>query len=131
MSAAEITRFDTLMRLSRCEIRIADAMDLLGLQRRQSYRLLYRLRQEGVAGIVSRKRGRPSNLRFSDEATTEAASRPCWNSTVNAMASRSGASSKTVGILQMEGDKPKRRRPQRDPQPSRSDITPGTLRLFD
>ena len=35
MSAAEITRFDTLMRLDRGEIQIADAMELLGLQRRQ------------------------------------------------------------------------------------------------
>lgn len=66
MSAAEITRFDTLMRLDRGEIRIADAMELLGLQRRQIYRLLDRLRQEGAAGLVSRKRGRPSNRRYSD-----------------------------------------------------------------
>ncbi len=35
MSAAEITKFDTLMRLDRGEIRTADAMELLGLQRRQ------------------------------------------------------------------------------------------------
>jgi len=31
MSAAEITRFDTLARLDRGEIRIAGAMELLGL----------------------------------------------------------------------------------------------------
>ena len=71
MSAAEITRFDTLMRLDRGEIRIADAMELLGLQRRQIYRLLDRLRQEGAAGLVSRKRGRPSNRRFSDAFRAE------------------------------------------------------------
>jgi DNA-binding transcriptional ArsR family regulator len=65
MSAAEITRFDTLMRLDRGEIRIADAMELLGLERRQVYRLLDRLRQEGAACLVSRKRGRPSNRRYS------------------------------------------------------------------
>ncbi len=40
MSSAEIIRFDTLMRLDRGEIRIADAMELLGLARRQVYRLL-------------------------------------------------------------------------------------------
>jgi hypothetical protein len=66
MSSAEITRFDTLMRLDRAEIRIADAMELLGLARRQVYRLLGRLRQDGAAGLVSRKRGRPSNRRLSD-----------------------------------------------------------------
>ena len=60
MSAAEITRFDTLMRLDRGEIRVADAMELLGLARRQVYRLLGRLRQDGASGMVSRKRGRPS-----------------------------------------------------------------------
>nr|WP_322965627.1 hypothetical protein [Sphingomonas sp. SGZ-02] len=36
MSAAEITRFDTLMRVDRGEIQIPDAMELLGLQRRQN-----------------------------------------------------------------------------------------------
>ncbi len=71
MSAAEITRFDTLMRLDRGEIRTADAMELLGLQRRQIYRLLDRLRQEGAAGLVSRKRGRPSNRRYSDAFRAE------------------------------------------------------------
>ncbi len=71
MSAAEITRFDTLMRLDRGEIRVADVMELLGLQRRQVYRLLDRLRQEGAAGLVSRKRGRPSNRRYSDAFRAE------------------------------------------------------------
>ncbi|WP_163362924.1 helix-turn-helix domain-containing protein, partial [Klebsiella aerogenes] len=66
-----ITRFDTLMRLDRGEIRIPDAMELLGLQRRQIYRLLDRLRQEGAAGLVSRKRGRPSNRRYSDAFRAE------------------------------------------------------------
>ena len=63
MSAAEIIRFDTLMRLDRGEIRTAGAMELRGLQRRQVYRLLDRLRQEGAAGLVSRKRGRPEPRR--------------------------------------------------------------------
>ncbi|MBB3349690.1 ISNCY family transposase [Sphingomonas sp. BK069] len=66
MSAAEVSRFDTLMRLDRGEIRPVDAMALLGLQRSQLYRLLKRLRRDGAAGLVSRKRGRPSNRRFSE-----------------------------------------------------------------
>jgi hypothetical protein len=73
MSSAEITRFDTLMRLDRGEIRIVDAMELLGLARRQVYRLLERLRQDGAAGLVSRKRGRPSNRRLSDAFRGEVA----------------------------------------------------------
>lgn len=73
MSAAEITRFDTLMRLDRGEIRVADAMELLGLARRQVYRLLARLREDGASGLVSRKRGRPSNRRYSDAFRAEVA----------------------------------------------------------
>ena len=66
MSTAEVSRFDTLMRLDRGEIRVADAMALLSLERRQIYRLLERLRQDGAAGLISRKRGRPSNRRYAD-----------------------------------------------------------------
>ncbi|BCI69701.1 hypothetical protein SPKIRA_05310 [Sphingomonas paucimobilis] len=50
MSTAEVSRFDTLMRLDRGEIRVADAMALLSLERRQIYRLLERVRQDGAAG---------------------------------------------------------------------------------
>ena len=66
MSAGEISRFDTLMRVDRRELRIEDAMALLGLARRQVFRLLGRLRADGPAGLISRKRGRPSNRRFDD-----------------------------------------------------------------
>lgn len=66
MSAAEVSRYDTLMRLDRGEIRVADAMALLRLERRQIYRLLERVRQDGAAGLISRKRGRPSNRRYAD-----------------------------------------------------------------
>jgi Homeodomain-like domain len=66
MSTAEVSRFDTLMRLDRGEIRVADAMALLSLERRQIYRLLERVRQDGAAGLISRKRGRPSNRRYGD-----------------------------------------------------------------
>lgn len=66
MSHGEISRFDTLMRVERGELRVADAATLLGLKRRQIFRLLERLRADGAAGVVSRKRGRPSNRRHSD-----------------------------------------------------------------
>jgi hypothetical protein len=57
MSDGELSRFDTL---------IEDAAALLGLKRRQVFRLLERMRSGGAAGLVSRKRGRPSNRRHSD-----------------------------------------------------------------
>lgn len=72
MSSAEIARCDMLMRLNRGEIQITDAMELLGLGRRQVYRLLERLRERGAAGLASRKRRRPSNRGLSDACRGEA-----------------------------------------------------------
>jgi hypothetical protein len=66
MSQGELSRFDTLMRVERGELRVEDAATLLDLKRRQVFRLLERLRVEGASGLVSRKRGRPSNRRHSD-----------------------------------------------------------------
>lgn len=66
MSHGELSRFDTLMRVERGDLRVEDAAMLLGLKRRQVFRLLERLRSEGAAGVISRKRGRPSNRRHSD-----------------------------------------------------------------
>lgn len=66
MSQGELTRFDVLQRVERGELRVDDAAASLSLCPRQIYRLLSRFRADGVAGLVSRKRGRPSNRRFSD-----------------------------------------------------------------
>lgn len=66
MSHGELSRFDTLMRVERGELRVEDAAAVLGLKRRQVFRLLDRLRAEGASGLISRKRGRPSNRRHSD-----------------------------------------------------------------
>jgi transposase InsO family protein len=66
MSHGELSRFDTLMRVERGELRVEDAAALVGLKRRQVFRLLERLRSGGAAGLISRKRGRPSNRRHSD-----------------------------------------------------------------
>jgi Winged helix-turn helix len=66
MSHGELSRFDTLMRVERGELRVEDAAILLGLKRRQVFRLLERMRTDGASGLVSRKRGRPSNRRHSD-----------------------------------------------------------------
>jgi hypothetical protein len=66
MSHGELSRFDTLMRVERGELRVEDAAAVLGLKRRQIFRLLERLRSDGAAGLVSRKRDRPGNRRHSD-----------------------------------------------------------------
>lgn len=63
MSPGGMSRFDTLMRVQRGELRVMDAMALLGLARSQMFKLLARLRDEGPSGLIFRKRGRPSNRR--------------------------------------------------------------------
>ena len=65
MSQSELSRYDTLLRVTRRELRVEDAATLLGLSRRQVGRLLIRLRSDGAEGLVSRKRGKPSNRRHS------------------------------------------------------------------
>jgi transposase len=64
MSRAELSRVDTLARVDRGELSVAEAASLLGLSRRQVFRLLARFRSEGPAGLASRRRGRPSNRRL-------------------------------------------------------------------
>jgi hypothetical protein len=67
MSHGELSRFDTLMRVERGELRVDDAaVVVLGLERRQIFRLLGRLRAGGAEGVVSQKRGKPSNRRYGD-----------------------------------------------------------------
>src|SRR3546814_3954062 len=67
MSHGELSRYDTLRRFERGELRIEDAAMLLGICRRQVYRLLDRLRADGPEALVSWKRGRPSNRAFKAE----------------------------------------------------------------
>ncbi|WP_231627024.1 hypothetical protein [Novosphingobium sp. AAP83] len=43
MSYGELSRYDTLLRVERGELRVEDAAGLLGLKRRQIFRLLDRL----------------------------------------------------------------------------------------
>ncbi|WP_152997703.1 ISNCY family transposase, partial [Sphingomonas sp. WG] len=66
MSRSELSRYETLQRVERGEITASEAGELLRLCRRQVYRLLDRFRTDGAAGLISRKRGRPSNRRLSE-----------------------------------------------------------------
>lgn len=72
MSDVELARFDTLVRVDRGELAIADAVALLLLSERHVFRLLDRLRSDGAAGLASRRRGRPSNRRLPDDIRTAA-----------------------------------------------------------
>src|ERR1700738_4785111 len=61
MSREELTRLRVLIDIADGRLSVADATGLIGVGRRQIYRLLNAFRAEGPDGVISRKRGRPSN----------------------------------------------------------------------
>ena len=64
MSKQEFDRLEVLLRVESGRLRIADACELIGLRRRQVFRLLRGLKQDGAASLVSKHRGKPSNHRL-------------------------------------------------------------------
>ena len=67
MSKQEFTRLDVLLRVRSGRLRIADACALIGLRRRQVFRLLRGLEEDGAASLLSKRRGKPSNHRLPAE----------------------------------------------------------------
>ena len=63
MSDGELKRLEVLRDLDQKRLTSEAAAQLLGLERRQVFRLLKAYRAEGAAGLVSKRRGRPSNRR--------------------------------------------------------------------
>jgi hypothetical protein len=61
MSRKELTRVRVLIDVADGRLSVANATGLIGVGRRQVYRLLDALRAAGPEGLISRKRGRPSN----------------------------------------------------------------------
>src|SRR5207342_2123905 len=61
MSRNELTRLRVLIDVADGRLSVADATGLIGVGRRQMYRLLDAFRAHGPDGLISRKRGRPSN----------------------------------------------------------------------
>jgi hypothetical protein len=64
MSKKEFDRLEVLLGVRSGRLRIANACELLGLKRRQVFRLLAGLKHGGAASLVSKRRGRPSNNRL-------------------------------------------------------------------
>ncbi len=73
-SKQEFSRFEVLLRVQSGGLRVADACELIGLHRRQVFRLLRGLRQDGAASLLSKRRGKPSNHRLPAEVRTLALS---------------------------------------------------------
>ena len=63
MSDGELTRLEVLRDLDQKRLTTAAAAQLLGLERRQVFRLLKAYRTEGPTGLISKRRGRRSNRR--------------------------------------------------------------------
>src|SRR6476620_5828875 len=74
MSKQEFGRLDVLLRVQSGRLRVSDACVLIGLQRRQVFRLLSGLEQDGATSLLSKRRGRPSNHRLPAEVRTLALS---------------------------------------------------------
>ncbi len=63
MSQAELNQLTVVMDFAEGRLTVRQAAQMLRLTERQAWRLLRRFRQDGTLGLVSRKRGRPSNRR--------------------------------------------------------------------
>ena len=67
MSKQEFSRLDVLLRVQSGRLRVADACALIGLRRRQIFRLLRGLKRDGATSLLSRRRGKPSNNHLPSE----------------------------------------------------------------
>jgi hypothetical protein len=74
MSKQEFSRLDVLLRVQPGRLRVVDACGLIGLRRRQVFRLLRGLRHDGATSLVVKHRGKPSNHRLPTEVRTLALS---------------------------------------------------------
>ena len=63
MSDGELTRLEVLRDVDQTRLTTEAAAQLLGLERRQVFRLLKAYRTEGPTGLISKRRGRRSNRR--------------------------------------------------------------------
>ena len=64
MSKKELTRLEVVQRVAKRQMRLAEGARQLALSERQLKRLLRAFRERGPAGLVSNRRGRPSNNRI-------------------------------------------------------------------
>ena len=64
MSKREFSRLEVLLQVQSGRLHITDACELIALRRRQVFRLLRGLKQDGATSLVSKRRGRSSNNRL-------------------------------------------------------------------
>jgi transposase len=64
MSYRDTERLKVISRIEHDELTVAEAAESLQNSDSQMYRILYRYRKEGDAGVLHRLRGRPSNVAY-------------------------------------------------------------------
>ena len=74
MIKQEFHRLGVLLSVQSGRLHVTDACGLIGLQRRQVFRLLRCLKRDGAASLLSKRRGKPSNHRLPAEVRTLALS---------------------------------------------------------
>lgn len=67
MSQKELNRLEAVQKIKDRRLSVVQAAEMLSLSRSHMHRLLQAYDRDGAIGLVSRKRGRPSNRRHSDE----------------------------------------------------------------
>lgn len=67
MSKKELTRTEVMKRIEEKRLRQKEAAEILGISERHVRRLLRAYRQDGERGLISKRRGKPSNNRMKSE----------------------------------------------------------------
>src|SRR5215216_1093459 len=72
MSQRELTRLEVIQRVKRKTLKQHQAAELLSLSIRQVKRLCKAYQKAGAAGLISQRRGRPSNNRLPEKTINKA-----------------------------------------------------------
>ncbi len=72
MSQRELSRLEIVQRVKRKNLKQREAAELLGLTERQVKRLCRLYQEAGAAGLISKRRGRPSNNRLAEKTVKKA-----------------------------------------------------------
>src|SRR4029079_18526821 len=72
MSQPELTRLEVIQRVKRKTLKQRQAAELLSVSVRQVKRLCKAYQASGAAGLISKRRGQPSNNRLSEKTINQA-----------------------------------------------------------
>lgn len=77
LSQNELHRLEAVQKIRERRLSVVQAAELLRLSRAQVHRLLQAYDRDGAAGLASKKRGRPSNRRHTEDFRSEALDLVC------------------------------------------------------